>query len=230
MISDYLEVLADALGFDHSLSRRVRQEVEDHLREAVAADPMRDRVEAERRAVANFGDPHSIARQFVVLSLARQTRRAGVVMIVVVAGIFATMKARVAWYAFMQWSISDEMRTLGGIVGSVDRYSFWLSVLAGIGALVYIGSRHMPQGLSPGYRRQLRRFFLLCIVATGSLAVSVICDGVLTTLQLLGKDLSAGSLLPFFLMAIEIAGAGVLMFQVHRVSRRATATAALLKV
>ena len=59
MISDYLESLVGALSFDRSLSRRVRQEVEDHLREAVAADPVRDGIEAERRAIANSVIPMS---------------------------------------------------------------------------------------------------------------------------------------------------------------------------
>jgi hypothetical protein len=39
VISDYLDSLVGALSFDRPLSGRVRQEVEDHLREAVAADP-----------------------------------------------------------------------------------------------------------------------------------------------------------------------------------------------
>ncbi len=55
VISAYADVLAGMLGFDRSLSRRIRQEVEDHLREAVAADRAGDSLEAERRAVANFG-------------------------------------------------------------------------------------------------------------------------------------------------------------------------------
>ena len=64
MISDYLDSLVGALSFDRPLSGRVRQEVEDHLREAVAADP-----EAERRAIANFGDPRVIAAEFAMVSL-----------------------------------------------------------------------------------------------------------------------------------------------------------------
>jgi hypothetical protein len=75
VISDYLESLVDALSFDRSFSRRVRQEVQDHLREAVVVDPMGDGLEAERRAIANFGDPHVIAVQFSVVPLATQTRR-----------------------------------------------------------------------------------------------------------------------------------------------------------
>ena len=101
MISDYLESLVGALSFDRSLSARVRQEAEDHLREAVAADPSGDGPEAERRAIANFGDPHVIAAQFAVVSLAKHTKRVGVAIILVIAGVSIAMKARVAWYAMM---------------------------------------------------------------------------------------------------------------------------------
>jgi hypothetical protein len=122
MISAYLESLAGALSFDRSLSRCVRQEVEDHLWEAVAADPISDRLEAERRAIANFGDPHVIAAQFAVVSLAKQTRRVGAAVVLVVAGVFIVMKARIEWYAATQWAISDDMKAVGGIVGLIDRF------------------------------------------------------------------------------------------------------------
>ena len=98
MISDYIETLVDALSFDRSLSGRVRQEVEDHLWEAVASDPRAGGPEAEQRAIANFGDPHAIAAQFAVVSLAKQTRRVSTAIILVIAGVFIAMKARVAWY------------------------------------------------------------------------------------------------------------------------------------
>jgi hypothetical protein len=86
VISDYLDTLAGALSFDRSLSGRVRQEVEDHLRGAVAADPRGDGREAERRAIADFGDPHVIASQFAVVSLAHHTRRVGGALILVSPG------------------------------------------------------------------------------------------------------------------------------------------------
>jgi hypothetical protein len=132
VISDYLESIADALSFDRSLSRRVRQEVEDHLWEAVAADPIGDRPEAQRRAIASFGDSHAIAAQFAIVSLAKHTRRVGAAAILVIAAVFASMKARVAWYAATQWAASDDMRPVSAIVGSIDRYAFWLSVLLAI--------------------------------------------------------------------------------------------------
>jgi hypothetical protein len=229
IISDYLESLADALRFDRSLSRCVLQEVEDHLREAAAADPTCDRLKAERRAIANFGDAHVIATQFAVVSLAKQTRRVGVAVVLVVASVFIVMKARVAWYAVTQWALSDDMRAVGGIVSLVDRYSFWLSVIIGIGGFAYINGCRIPQAFYPAYRKQLSRFFLLCAAATGALILSVISDGVLTVLQLFGTELCAGSLVPIFSMAIEIACVGILVFHIRSVAQRMAFTTALLK-
>ena len=228
MISDYLESLAGALSFDRALARCVRQEVEDHLWEAVAADPTGDRLAAERRAIANFGDPHVIAAQFAVVSLTKQTKRAGAAVILVVAGVFIAMKARVAWYAMTQWTMSDDLRAVGGIVASIDRYSFWLSLIIGIGGFAYLGGLRISQAFSPADRKQLGRFFFLCAAATGALIVSVISDGVLTALQLFGAELGAAALVPIFSMAFEVACAGALVLQVRGVAQRRVSTAALL--
>jgi len=104
MIPDYLESLARELDFDRSLSRCVRQEVEDHLWEAVAADSTGNLLEAQQRAIANFGDARAVAAQFAVVSLAKRTRRAGVAAVLVIASDLIAMKARVAWYAAAQWA------------------------------------------------------------------------------------------------------------------------------
>ena len=229
MIPEYLDSLADALSFDRSLSRCVRQEVEDHLCETVTADPIGDRLEAERRAIANFGDPRVIAAQFAVISLAKQTRRVGIAVILVVAGVFIVMKGRVAWYAAAHWALSDDMRAVGGIVGSIDRYAFWLSVIIAIVGVAYIGVCGIPQAFYPAYRKRLDRFFLLCTATTGALIVSIISDGVLTALQLVEKEVRAAFLIPIFSMAIEIACAGVLVFQIRSIAQRMATTAALLK-
>jgi len=228
VISDYLDALASALSFDRSLSRRVRQEVEDHLWDVVAADQIGDR-EAERRAVANFGDPQVLAAQFAVVSLAKQTKRVGVALILVIACSFAAMKARVAWYAALQWALSEDIRPVGAVIGSIDRYSFRLSVIIGLGALAYIGSQRTPLAFDSGYRRQLRRSFYLCAATTAFLIVSVISDGTLTVLQMFGAELSAKTLLPIVSMAVEIACAGFLVFQIHGIAHRVRSTAALLK-
>ena len=229
MISDYLESLADALNFDRSLSGRVRQEVEDHLQEAVAVDTSGDGPEAERRAIANFGDPHIIAAQFAVVSLAKRARGVGTAVILVIAGVLITMKARVAWYAVMQCAIGDDIRAISGIVGSIDRYAFWLSIIIGIGSWAYICGRRVPAEFHAGYRRQLCCFRWLCTAATGALVISVISDALLTALRLPGAELSAEALLPIFSIAIEVACTGVLVFQIRGITQRATSIAALSK-
>jgi len=229
MIQDYLDGISRELDFDRSLARCVRQEVEDHLWEAVAADPAGNLLEAQRRAVANFGDARVIAAQFAVLSLARQSRRAGVAAVLVVAGIFIAMKARVAWYAATQWAISDDLRAVGGLVGMVDRYAFLLAAIVGLAGWLYIRSREIPAALHPAYRRQLHRFFVLCCTAAAALAVSVVSDAVLTALNLRGTELSAASVVPIISMTIEIACVGMLVFHIYGIAQRAASAAALMK-
>jgi hypothetical protein len=224
MISDYLDVLARELAFDRSLSREVRLEVEDHLREAVAADPTGNMHEAERRAIANFGDARAIAAQFAVVSLARHSRRAGVAAVIAIACVYAAMKARIAWYAAAQWAIGDDLREVCAWVVRIDRYAFLLAVMIGLAGLIYIRSRDIPAALHPCYRRQLRRFSLLCGAAAGALVVSVISDAVLTALQ---WHATAQSLLPVLSMAFEFACVGILVVHIQSLTRLAASTAAL---
>jgi hypothetical protein len=227
MISEYAESLAGKLGFDRALSQRLRQEVEDHLREAVAADGAGDAPAAQRRAIANFGDPQLIAAQFALLSLARQSRKAGVAVVLVIAGVFFAMKARIAWFALTQWALSEEARAVSGIVVAIDRHAFWLSAIVGLAAWVYVSRRRAPTAFYPSYRRELRRFFFLCAIAAGGLLAAVICDGVLTAIRLFETELSADFLIPVFSMAIEVACAAVLVHHVRRTAQRMASTAAL---
>jgi hypothetical protein len=227
MITDYLERLERELCFDRSLSRCVRQEVEDHLWEAVAADTTGNLPEAERRAIANFGDARAIAAQFAIVSLARQSRRAGVAAVLLIASVFIAMKARLAWYAAAQWALRDDMRAIGGLVSQIDRYAFWLSIIIGLGGWFYIRSRQIPAAFDPAYRSDLRRFFLLCGATAAALAVSVISDGVLTALLLHGTEMSVQFMIPIVSMTIEIGCVGLLFLQIHRVTQRAAFTAAL---
>lgn len=220
VISQYVKSLAAELHLDPLLSRRLQQEVEDHLQEAVAADPTADRREAERRAVANFGDARVIAAQFTVVSLAKQAKRAGIAAVTIIAAIFLVMKARLTWYVVMQSPTPDQWGTVRGIVGSIDRYAFWLSVFLGIAAWMYIGSRAIPAAVTVEYRAQLRRFLFLCSAATGALVASVVCDGILASLRVVATPWSSASLVPAFSMAIEVACAAVLVLYVSGMARR----------
>jgi hypothetical protein len=227
VIDDYVERLARKLDFDRSLSRRVRQEVEDHLREAIATDATSDVAAVERRAVANFGDPDAIAAQFAVISLAKQSRRTSTASILGIAAIFIVMKGRVAWYAAAQWTTDSDPRSIVAIVGSVDRYAFWFSVIAGIGCWLYIGTRRFPHAFDSMFRKQLDRFLLVSTAMIAALMASVASDGILTAIQLSGRGFSAGSLVPILSMAIEILCAGLLALHIRSTIRRATQIAAL---
>ena len=230
LIDDYVEQLARKLDFDRSLSRRVRREVEDHLREAAATDATpKDVAAAERRAVANFGDPGAIAAQFAVISLAKQSRRTSSASILGIAAIFIAMKGRVAWYAAAQWPANIDLGSIVEIVGSVDRYAFWFSVIAGIGCWLYIGTRRFPRAFDSMYRKQLDRFLLVSTAMIAALMASVVSDGILTAIQLSGTGFSAGSLVPILSMAIEILCAGLLALHIRSTTRRVTQTAALWK-
>jgi hypothetical protein len=228
-IQDYLERLAHELDFDRSLSRCVRQEVEDHLWEAVAADPAGNTFESQSRAIANFGDARAIAAEFAVLSLTRHSRRAALIAVLVIAGVFIAMKARVAWYAAMPWAVGDDIRAVSAEVMLIDRYAFLSSVIIGLGGWIYIQTRNIPAAFDPAYRSQLRRFFLICRAAAVALIVSVASDAVLTALRLRDVEFSTTSLVSILSIAIEIACVGILVFQIRRIALRATSTAALMQ-
>ncbi len=220
MIQEYLEKLTGELAFDPSLSRRLRQEVEDHLREAVSADPSGDALDAERRAVANFGDPRFIAAQFGVASLAACARRIGVAAVLVAAGVFALMKARLSWYGMVLLPAPDQAGSLGAVVLAVDRYAFWLAFLAAFAGWTYIESRGVPAGFTKDYRARIRRFAVLSSVGTAALIVSVVSDGVLTLLRLGGTEWTLGLLLPISTMAVEAACAALLVSYIVGMARR----------
>jgi hypothetical protein len=227
MIADYLERLERELNFDRSLSKCVRQEVEDHLWESVAADASGNTPQAELRAIANFGDARAIAAQFSIVSLARQSRRAGIAAVLIIASVFIAMKARLAWYVAAQWTLADDLRAFGGLVGQIDRYAFWLAIMIGLGGWLYIRSRQTPAAFDPAYHGQLRRFLLLSGATAAALAVSVISDAVLTALLLHGMETSVQFMIPIVSMTIEVGCVGILVFQIHRVTRRAASTVAL---
>jgi hypothetical protein len=228
VIPEYVDAVGRALSFDRALARRVRQEVEDHLREAAAASLAGNRRDAERQATAAFGDPHVIAGQIAIVALARQSRRVGAIVILAIAGIFTTMKARVAWYAHMQWNATEDVGTIGSTVHTVDRYAFWLSVVLGVAAFAHVSARAVPTSFRPGDRTHLRRFCFLCAAAAFALSTSVASDGVLTATRLLEAGFCPTSLIPAGTVAVEVACAGILISHIRGMVRRATSTANLL--
>ena len=229
MIDKYVDALIGALGHDRSLARRVRREVEDHLWEAVAADPSDEGREAQQRAIANFGDPRVIVAQFAALSLAKQTQRTGSAVIFIIAGVFIAMKARVAWYALMECAVSDDIVAIAQLVGSIDRYSFWFSVVVGVGCWAYPNRGRFEVSLNHTHRKLFRRFIFLCTSAVFALLVSVTSDVVLTVLRLPEVGFSFEFLIPTLSTLCEMLGASVLVWQIRATARWAAHTRAILE-
>ena len=229
MIAAYAESLAGKLYFNPSLSRRVRQEVQDHLWEAAAAAAGNER-EAVQRAIVNFGAADVIAAHFATAWLARQSWKVGVTVILVISGVFVAMKARVNWYAAAQWGLNDDVRAVAKLVGLIDACAFCLSVIVGIvGSTYLIVHRVPPAALCAAHCNRLRHLLFLSALSAAALVVSVIGDGVLTSLRLVGREFSADFLIPISSMAIEIVCAGILIFSVRSIAVRKVHTIALLK-
>jgi len=230
LIAAYAESLAGKLDFDPSLSQRVRQEVQDHLWEAAAAGPPGNDRDAVQRAIANFGDPYVVAAQFATAWLSRQTWKVGVIVILVITSVFVVMKARVTWYAAAQWVLSDDVRAVAHAVGLIDACAFCVSVIVGIAGCAYLVVRRAPPtALCAAHCSRLRHLLFLSAMSAAALSVSVIGDGVLTALRVVGREFSVEFLVPISSIVIEIVCAGFLIFSVRTIVVRMVHTAALLK-
>jgi hypothetical protein len=235
LVTEYLDALTHELRFDRQLSWRVRQEIEDHLLQAIADEPScgssgsssADPSEAQRRAIARLGDPREIARQYAPLSLLRQARRVGAIMIVALAAILALMKGRGALYGILQWRLNDDWLGISTIGPAIDRYTFQVALAVGVLGWVYISSRRVSPTLNSGYRKQLKCCLLLSLVAAGLLIGSVVMDAVLSGLRFVGVGFSLPALIPLLSMAFELALVGVIAVQLRNSIQRATLVATL---
>ena len=212
LISNYLDTLARELSFDRALSRRVRLEIEDHLLESATRHPAGGVEEAERLAIARFGPAEAIAAQFVATSLLQRSRAAGLIIGVVVLGVFAAMKGRLVWYAVTGWTTSDAaaFRGFGAVVASFDRYALYLALLAG--ACAWGHACLMPAAFD---RKRLRRSFVLFAAVAAALGGSVLADIVLTALRLSAVAWSVALLIPAASLAIEVALVALLVVRIR---------------
>ncbi|WP_128971464.1 hypothetical protein [Bradyrhizobium tropiciagri] len=223
LIANYLEQLAHELSFDRSLSRRVCEEVEDHLRQSAERHSDGDTIEAERRAIELFGPTKIIAAQFAATSLLKRSRAVGPIVVLIVLGVFAAMKARVAWYAATGWTTSEPARfpDIGVIAYAFDRYAFYLALMTGLCGWVY--AFRMQSGALD--KTRLQRSFMLSAAAGAALIGSVLADIILTALRLSGVGWSTSHLIPIASVGIEVALVGALIARIHAVtSLVATAT------
>jgi len=220
-IAEYLDRLTSELRFDPRISRRVRREIEDHLLDAVADSTGTNPEDAARQAVARFGDPRLIARQYAPASLLQQTRRVGGIMILAIAAILVLMKGRVALYDLLQWRLnSDWLGGLGAIAPMIDRYMFQMSLVLGILGWLYIASRRAAPTISDDYQHQLRRSLLLSAAVSGLLIGAVALDTILGAMRTIGAGMSLAAAIPLLSIAVEIGLVGVIAVELRKVLQR----------
>jgi hypothetical protein len=227
IIAAYAASIAGRLDFDPSLSRRVRQEVEDHLWESMSTRASNG-LETAQEATARFGDPQALAAEFATMWLAEQTRKLSAAAVLLVLALLLIMKARLAWYGIAQWTLNAELRTVGLTVGLVDIYAFWLAVTCVVAGWAYLFGYRIAASCAA----QCRRFcHVVCLTSVSVLAlmVSVTCDVVLTALRLVGRDFSAQALIPLASVAAESALIGVLVLKICSLATRMPRTTALVK-
>ena len=220
-IAEYLDRLTSELRFDPRISRRVRREIEDHLLDAVADSTGTNPEDAARQAVARFGDPRLIARQYAPASLLQQTRRLGGIMILAIAAILVLMKGRVALYDLLQWRLnSDRLGGLGAIAPAIDRHMFQMSLVLGILGWVYIASRRAPSTINSEYQHQLERCLLSSATASGLLIGAVVLDTILGGMRIFYAGMSLAAVIPLLSIVIEIGLVGAIAIELRKMVRR----------
>jgi hypothetical protein len=228
-VTEYLDALSREFSFDATLSQRVRNEIEDHLWESIAHEAGVASIEAQHRAIARFGDPREIARQYAASSLFSQTRRVGLITLLALIGIYIGMKGRGAWYGLMQWGFSDHLKETATTWISIDLNAFRIALAVGIIGLGYIGSRRAPISLHEGYRRQIKLCVVLCAATAGALLTSVVTDAIITGLRVFEAKLPASGLIPALSVAVEILLVSALALHIRTTLRRTALAAALLQ-
>ena len=227
LVADYLDALAHEFCFDRKLARRVRSEAEDHLSEAIANDAAGDATEATRRAIARFGQPREIARQYVPSSLLRQVQQVGAVLVIAIVATFVFMKGRFIWYEFLQWPLSTNWPGIGVVGPLIARYVFRAALIAGIVGWIYIASRRPAPSLDATYRQQLKRCFLLPLVSSGLLIGMVGLDAILLALRLFDTRSSWSTLIPLASFVLEVVVVATIAVLLRRTMQRTALAASL---
>ena len=187
VIEQYIAGLRRELDFDPALAERLTSEVEEHLREAVDADPAGPSIEAERRAVERLGLAREIAVQFAADSVNRQARRTWLTLLVAVIVTFVAMRLRIMW-------LDDS--TAPALAPLIDRYGFLASLA--VGAVGWFALRRSP--LAP----------MLCLVGlAASIGAGIVRAGLFDQgVPLLVLLAAAGEFALLGLLLAEVVGFG----------------------
>src|SRR5262249_28413636 len=186
-------------------------------------------IEAQARAVRSFGEAREIAGQYAALSLLRQARRSGAIIVLASGALYLAMKVRIAWYGLMQWGLSDALQPVAKVVLAIDRAAYILAFLLGAVGWAYISSRRVSPRFDTPCRSQLKWSLRLAMAAALPMLISVIADATVTALRLLGeRPPVAVFLVPLLSIAIEVAFAVVLVIAIGKTLRNTLRASSLL--
>jgi hypothetical protein len=222
-VADYLDNVARDLAFDPALSRRVRQEIEDHLREAAMAEAAESPIDAENRAIMKFGAPQEIAGQYRALSLHMRMKKTGLLVLCATLAAFGAMESRAVWYGLTRWDIGTHLKTVGQTIIPIDRCAFALAIAFGVVGSIYVTSRPIPLGGGQPSRSHIRWGQFLLAAAAGATAVAVTCEIIVTTWRLVEAHWTTNSLLPLTSIISEIGIVSGALLYIRNTIRRASA-------
>jgi len=229
LIADFAQQLADELRFDAALARRARVEVEDHLWEAVAHDATGGSPDAQQQAIAAFGHPRELARQYVAASLVSQVRRGTAAIGLTMVVVFAAMKARSLWYGLVQWEPTQHLQAAGAIGLPIDRFAFALAFALALLALVYVNTRWTAADSEMPLGRALSRCIALWGAASLAILVAVSTEAILTGIRLLESEACASVFVPVCSLMLEAAAVGAIVASISTMRRRRSAAERLFQ-
>jgi hypothetical protein len=152
LIDAYLANFDRALGFDRRLARRVRQEVEAHL-----YDAMGDTV-SQAEAIRRFGNPHVLAQAYAEAALPSRLRKTRAFALAMAVATFVFMRLRSVGLA-----LPDIDNGPFAALTAIDRTGFVAGIMFSLYA--WYASRRGAQGMLPPLLGAAAAFLLSAIAS-----------------------------------------------------------------
>lgn len=221
-VANYLDDLARDMAFDPALSRRVRLEVEDHLREAAMAEFAESTTDAENRAIIKFGAPEKLVSQYRAASLHKRMKRTGLLVLCAILVAFGSMESRAVWYRLTGWDVDAHLKSIGETILPIDRWAFAFAIALGIVGSLYVISRPISVTYGPSSRARTRCGQFLIAAAIGATTIAVACEAILTACRLAEAHWPTRSVLPVISIILEIAIVLAAVAYIRNIVRRAS--------
>ena len=136
LIPQYVETLRRELAFDAGLAERVCEEIETHLYEAAAAEPLEPRERSEEDAIARLGEPKTLATGFAQALLPHRIKSVWRDVALAACAIFIAMRIRGGLLHVDATEIFDPIN----VAVFVDRCAFFAALISGFVGFLLVRS------------------------------------------------------------------------------------------